>query len=133
MQAGARAELEKLFRAQMAAAGIETGELTIWSTPRRLAPIAKGLPEATAAVSEELKGPRSSAPPQALEGFLRQTGLTQDQLEDRDGIRFAVIEQPGRAPADVPAAAVPAIFRPFAWHTRTPWGHASARPERLRW
>ena len=92
MQAGARAELEKLFRAQLGAAGLEAGDLTIWSTPRRLALIAKGLPEATAAVSEELKGPRSSAPPQALEGFLRKTGLTQNQLEDRDGVWFAVID-----------------------------------------
>ena len=50
-QAGARAELEKLFRAQLGAAGLEVGDLTIWSTPRRLALIAKGLPEATAAVS----------------------------------------------------------------------------------
>ncbi|MDZ4368283.1 MAG: glycine--tRNA ligase subunit beta, partial [Afipia sp.] len=57
MQAGARAELEKLFRAHMSAAGIDVGDLTIWSTPRRLALIAKGLPQATAAVSEELKGP----------------------------------------------------------------------------
>src|SRR3546814_18838952 len=72
MQAGARAELDKLFRAQLAAAGLEAGDLTIWSTPRRLALIARDLPEATAAVSEELKGPRTSAPPQALEGFLRK-------------------------------------------------------------
>src|SRR3546814_15223491 len=76
MQAGARAELEKLFRAQLGAAGLEAGELTLWSTPRRLALIAKGLPEATAAVSDELKGPRSSAQPQAREGFLRKTSLT---------------------------------------------------------
>ena len=114
MQAGACAELEKLFRAQLAAAGLEAGDLTIWSTPRRLALIAKGLPEATAAVSEELKGPRSSAPPQALEGFLRKTGLTQDQLEDRDGVYFAVIDKPGRATADVLAEAIPAIVRGFA-------------------
>ena len=51
------------------------------STPRRLALIARGLPPTTEAVSEEIKGPRASAPPQALEGFLRKTGLTQDQLE----------------------------------------------------
>src|SRR3546814_10001286 len=101
MQAGARAELGKLFAAQMAAAGIEAGDLTIWSTPRRLALIARDLPDATAAVSEELKGPRTSAPPQALEGFLRKTGLTQGQLEDRDGVYFAVIDKPGRATADV--------------------------------
>ena len=133
MQAGARVELEKLFRAQLSAAGLETGDLTIWSTPRRLALIAKGLPEATAAVSEELKGPRSSAPPQALEGFLRKTGLTQDQLEDRDGVYFAVIDKPGRATAEVLAEAIPAIVRAFAWPKSMRWGKESASSESLRW
>ncbi|WP_062766606.1 glycine--tRNA ligase subunit beta [Sphingopyxis terrae] len=133
MQAGARAELEKLFRAQMAAAGIDVGNLTIWSTPRRLALIAKGLPQATAAVSEEIKGPRSSAPPQALEGFLRKTGLTQDQLEDRDGVYFAVIDKPGRATAEVLAEAIPAIVRGFAWPKSMRWGKESASSESLRW
>ncbi|MDZ3831320.1 MAG: glycine--tRNA ligase subunit beta [Sphingopyxis sp.] len=133
MQAGARAELEKLFRAQMATAGLETGELSIWSTPRRLALIARDLPAATAAVSEELKGPRTSAPPQALEGFLRKTGLTQDQLEDRDGVYFAVIDKPGRATADVLAEAIPAIVRGFAWPKSMRWGRESASSESLRW
>ena len=133
MQAGARAELDKLFRAQMSAAGIAFGDLTIWSTPRRLALIAKGLPQATAAVSEELKGPRSSAPPQALEGFLRKTGLTQDQLEDRDGVWFAVIDKPGRATAEVLAEAIPAIVRAFAWPKSMRWGRESASSESLRW
>jgi len=133
MQAGARAELEKLFRAQLSAAGLEAGDLTIWSTPRRLALIARDLPEATAAVSEELKGPRSSAPPQALEGFLRKTGLRQDQLEDRDGVWFAVIDKPGRATKDVLAEAIPAIVRAFAWPKSMRWGKESASSESLRW
>jgi glycyl-tRNA synthetase beta chain len=133
MQAGARAELEKLFRAQLGAAGLEAGDIIVWSTPRRLALIAKGLPEATAAVSEELKGPRTSAPPQALEGFLRKTGLTQDQLEDRDGVWFAVIDKPGRATAEVLAEAIPAIVRAFAWPKSMRWGKASASSESLRW
>lgn len=133
MQAAARAELEKLFRAQMAAAGLTVGELSIWSTPRRLALIAKDLPLATAAVSEELKGPRSSAPPQALEGFLRKTGLTQGQLEDRDGVYFAVINKPGRDTKDVLAEAIPAIIRAFAWPKSMRWGKESASSESLRW
>ncbi|MGV1682744.1 glycine--tRNA ligase subunit beta [Sphingopyxis sp. NJF-3] len=133
MQAGARAELEKLFRAQLSAAGIEAGDLTIWSTPRRLALIARNLPDATAAVSEELKGPRTSAPPQALEGFLRKTGLTQDQLEDRDGVWFAVLDKPGRATAEVLAEAIPAIVRGFAWPKSMRWGRESTSSESLRW
>ena len=61
MQAGARETLEKLLRKELDAAGLPLGELTVWSTPRRLALIARDLPQATAAVSEELKGPRVGA------------------------------------------------------------------------
>ena len=133
MQAGARASLEKLFREQMDAAGVSFGTLTIWSTPRRLALIARDMPLATAAVSEELKGPKVGAPPQALEGFLRKTGLTEDQLTQRDGVFFAISEKPGRATADVLAEAIPAIIRAFPWPKSMRWGAASLSTESLRW
>jgi glycyl-tRNA synthetase beta chain len=133
MQAGARAELEKLFRAQMSAAGVALGDVTVWSTPRRLALIAQGLPDTTEAVSEEFKGPRTSAPEQALDGFLRKTGLTKDQLQDRDGVWFAVVDKPGRAVAGVLAEAIPAIIRSFSWPKSMRWGAASVSTESLRW
>ncbi len=133
MQAGARADLEKLFRKEMDAAGVSLGEITVWSTPRRLALIARALPDATAAVSEEVKGPKVGAPPQALEGFLRKTGLTQDQLTERDGVFFAISEKPGRATKDVLAEAIPAIIRAFPWPKSQRWGAASISTESLRW
>lgn len=133
MQAGARADLEKLFRAQMQAAGVSLGAVTVWSTPRRLALIARDLPLATEAVSEEVKGPKTAAPPQALEGFLRKTGLTQDQLTERDGVWFAITEKPGRATKDVLAEAIPAIVRAFPWPKSQRWGAASLSTESLRW
>ncbi|MFA7587151.1 MAG: glycine--tRNA ligase subunit beta, partial [Novosphingobium sp.] len=133
MQAGARADLEKLFRKEMVNAGVAVEDVTVWSTPRRLALIARGLPAATAAVSEEVKGPRVSAPAQALEGFLRKTGLTQDQLVERDGVWFALSEKPGRATADVLADAIPAIIRAFPWPKSQRWGAASLSSESLRW
>ena len=37
MQAGARKELEKLFRREMDGAGVSMDEVNVWSTPRRLA------------------------------------------------------------------------------------------------
>ncbi|MFM6932982.1 MAG: glycine--tRNA ligase subunit beta [Novosphingobium sp.] len=133
MQAGARADLEKLFRKEMDAAGVSVGEVTVWSTPRRLALIARNLPDATAAVSEEVKGPRVGAPPQALEGFLRKTGLTEDQLTERDGVLFAISEKPGRATSDVLAEAIPAIVRAFPWPKSQRWGAASISTESTRW
>lgn len=133
MQAKAREDLARLFAAELDKAGLTAGALVTYATPRRLALIARDLPLETAAVSEETKGPRVSAPPQALDGFLRKTGLTQDQLKDRDGIWFAVVNKPGRKTAEVLAEAIPAIVRAFPWPKSMRWGAASASTESLRW
>ena len=133
MQAGARRDLEKAFRDHMSATGVTHGELTVWSTPRRLALIARNLPQATLPVREELKGPKVSAPPQALEGFLKKVGLTQDQLEQRDGIYFAVIEKPGRETSEILTWAIAAIVRTFPWPKSMRWGAASVSTESPRW
>ncbi|TXC69833.1 glycine--tRNA ligase subunit beta [Sphingomonas ginsenosidivorax] len=133
MQAKARDDLARLFTAELAKAGIATGELVTYATPRRLALIARDLPVETAAVSEEVKGPKASAPPQALEGFLRKTGLTREQLTERDGVLFAVTEKPGRATAAVLAEAIPAIVRGFPWPKSMRWGDASTTTESLKW
>ncbi len=133
MQAKAREDLAKLFTAELAKAGIATSALVTYATPRRLTLIARDLPIETAAVSEEVKGPKTSAPPQALEGFLRKTGLTREQLVDRNGTFFAVTEKPGRATAAVLAEAIPAIVRAFPWPKSMRWGDASASTESLRW
>ena len=96
MQARARNDLARMFAEELDEAGLETGAIDVYSTPRRLALIARDVAEATEAGSEEIKGPRTSAPPQALEGFLRKTGLTREQLEERDGVLFAVDRAAGR-------------------------------------
>jgi glycyl-tRNA synthetase beta chain len=132
MQDKARADLARLFAEQLEA-GLKAEAVTTYATPRRLILIATGLPDATEAVSEELKGPRTAAPPQALEGFLRKTGLTQDQLEERDGIWFATIARAGRPTAEVLAEAIPAIVRAFPWPKSMRWGDASASTESQRW
>ena len=133
MQAKARNDLARMMAEALATAGLSHDGITTYSTPRRLALIAKGLPAATEAVSEEIKGPKTAAPQQALDGFLRKTGLTQDQLQDRDGTWFAVIDKPGRATADVLAEAVAGIVRDFQWPKSMRWGAASASTASLRW
>ncbi|MED5207466.1 MAG: glycine--tRNA ligase subunit beta, partial [Pseudomonadota bacterium] len=137
MQAGARADLEKMFRRELDAAGVEAGEITVWSTPRRLALIARDLPLATEAVSEELKGPPVGAPDQAVEGFCRKAGVDKGDLETRDvkgrATYFAVKNVPGRATSDLLAEAIPAIVRDFSWPKSMRWGAASISTESLRW
>ncbi|QJU59517.1 glycine--tRNA ligase subunit beta [Sphingomonas sp. AP4-R1] len=133
MQDKARADLARLFAAEMEKAGLPATGIETFATPRRLALIARDLPSFTAAVSEETKGPRTSAPEQALDGFLRKTGLTRADLTERDGVWFAIVNKPGRATADVIAEAIPAIVRAFPWPKSMRWGTASASSSSLRW
>jgi glycyl-tRNA synthetase beta chain len=127
MQAKARNDLARLFAEEMAAAGLATGAIDTHSTPRRLVLIARGVADATEASREELKGPRTGAPAQALDGFLRKTGLGRDQLEERDGVYFAVIERPGRKAAEVLSEAVPRIIAGFPWPKSMRWGDGDLR------
>ncbi|WP_344692575.1 glycine--tRNA ligase subunit beta [Sphingomonas cynarae] len=133
MQDKARDDLARLFAAELAKAGLVADAIVTYATPRRLALIARGLPAQTEAVSEEVKGPKTAAPPQALEGFLRKTGLTREQLTERDGVFFAVTARPGRATTAVLAEVIPAIVRAFPWPKSMRWGAASTSTESMRW
>lgn len=133
MQEKASADLARMLGDELAKAGVVAEKITSYVTPRRLALIAHGLPVETAASSEEIKGPKASAPPQALEGFLRKTGLTREQLVERDGVLFAVIEKPGRSTIELLSQAVPAIIRAFPWPKSMRWGTASSSTSSLRW
>ncbi|MDI1365693.1 MAG: glycine--tRNA ligase subunit beta, partial [bacterium] len=128
MQANAARDLERLAREHLAAAGFLPEALKTFAGPRRLTLVVEGLPIAQADRKEELKGPRVGAPPQALEGFLRKAGLTQDQLVERDGVYMAFIEKTGRPTTEIIAEMVEAIVRGFAWPKSMTWGSG-----KLRW
>ncbi|KRA60426.1 glycine--tRNA ligase subunit beta [Caulobacter sp. Root655] len=128
MQAGAARDLERMAREHLAAAGFLPEALKTFAGPRRLTLVVEGLPIAQADRKEELKGPRVGAPPQALEGFLRKAGLTQDQLVERDGVWMAFIDKKGRPTAEIVAEMVEAIVRAFPWPKSMTWGTS-----KLRW
>jgi len=131
MQARAAEDLRKLVTDAMVEAGLTYAEAGAFATPRRLALHVTGLPAMTPAMNEERKGPRTDAPEKALEGFLRSTGLTRDQLEARDDkkgqVWFAVIRKPGRPAAEVIAEAVTAAIRNFPWPQSMRWGSGTLR------
>jgi glycyl-tRNA synthetase beta chain len=127
MQAGAARDLERMASERLKAAGLTWDALTTFAGPRRLTLVIEGLPAATPDRSEELKGPRANAPEQALDGFLRKTGLTRDQLTERDGVLFAVINEAGRPTTTVIAETVDAIIRAFPWPKSMRWGSGTLR------
>jgi glycyl-tRNA synthetase beta chain len=128
MQGQAARDLERMARERLAAAGLAPESLTAFAGPRRLTLAAEGLPGAQADRKEELKGPKTTAPDQALEGFLRKTRLTRDRLVERDGVWFATLETAGRPTSAVIAEMVGEIVRAFPWPKSMTWGSG-----KLRW
>ncbi|RZJ38975.1 MAG: glycine--tRNA ligase subunit beta, partial [Brevundimonas sp.] len=127
MQQGAARDLERMVADRLKAAGLSYEALTTYGGPRRLTLVIDGLPSATPDREEELKGPKASAPEQALEGFLRKTGLSRDQLVERDGVLFAVISQKGQSTAALIPTMVDQIVRTFPWPKSMRWGTGTLR------
>jgi glycyl-tRNA synthetase beta chain len=128
MQTQAARELERLARERLAEAGFLPEALKTFAGPRRLTLVVEGLPPAQSDRREERKGPRVGAPDAAVEGFLRSTGLSPDQLIERDGVWYAQIVRQGRATTDIIAEMVEAIVRGFSWPKSMKWGTG-----KLRW
>ena len=127
MQANAARDLERLAREKLAAEGLLPEALKTFAGPRRLTLVAEGLPVSQADRHEERKGPRVGSPDQAIEGFLRSTGLTRDQLTERDGVYFAHLHKAGRPTAEIVAETVDAIVRNFPWPKSMTWGRGTLR------
>ena len=127
MQGGAARDLERMASERLKAAGLTYDALTTFAGPRRLTLVVEGLPKATPDREEEVKGPRANAPEQALEGFLRKTGLTREQLVERDGVFFAVISSKGQPTAALIPEMVDQIVRGFPWPKSMRWGSGSLR------
>ncbi|RYD48857.1 MAG: glycine--tRNA ligase subunit beta, partial [Sphingomonadales bacterium] len=138
MQEKARADLANMFGERLKALNLPHDSIESFATPRRLVLIVRGVAGQTAAMSEERKGPRADAPDQAIQGFLRSTGLTREQLVERDmgkagQVLFAVIDRPGIVAGSVLASATTHVIHNFPWPKSMRWGAASSSTESLRW
>jgi glycyl-tRNA synthetase beta chain len=131
MQGKASEDLKRLVTDALVEAGLTYASAGAYATPRRLTLTLEGLTAESPTVTEERKGPRVDAPEKALEGFLRSTGLTRDQLEARDDkkgqVWFASITKPGRPAAEIVAEVVPHVIRNFPWPKSMRWGAGSLR------
>jgi glycyl-tRNA synthetase beta chain len=131
MQGRAREDLKQLVTDGLVEAGLTYASAGAFSTPRRLTLTIEGLTAHSPTTREERKGPRTDAPKKALEGFLRSTGLTKDQLEARDDkkgqVWFATIEKAGRPAAEIVAEVLEATIRNFPWPKSMRWGAGSLR------
>ncbi len=122
MQSRAAEDLSRL--ASEALAALAPTNIRSFHGPRRIA-LAADVAEAVAASTSIERGPRASAPEQALTGFLRKHNASRDQVRQEGD--YWVLE---KAAAAVPtetliAAAMPALLRRFPWPKSMRWGGTS--------
>ncbi len=131
MQFRAREDMKKLVTDGLVTAGLTYASAGAFSTPRRLTLTIEGLTAESPTQREERKGPKADAPDAAIEGFLRATGLTRDQLEVREDKKgatlFATLTRPGRKAPEIIAEVLEATIRTFPWPKSMRWGAGSLR------
>ncbi|MER9318180.1 glycine--tRNA ligase subunit beta [Mesorhizobium sp. M0659] len=139
MQRKAAGDLRKMLTDGLVEAGLTYDAAREYWTPRRLALDVRGLTARSKDIHEEIKGPSTAAPDQAVQGFLRKAGLASvaeahvHSDPKKGDFYVAHISKPGRAAEEIIAELVPAIIRGFPWPTSMRWGPASAKPGSLRW
>jgi glycyl-tRNA synthetase beta chain len=131
MQRKAAGDLKKMVTDALVDAGLTYEGAREYWTPRRLALDIRGLTARSADIKEEKKGPSTSAPQGAIDGFLRGAGLTSiDQAivktdPKKGDFYVAYLEKPGRAAEEIIAAVMPGIIRTFPWPKSMRSGFAS--------
>ena len=125
MQAQAAKDLERLTVGALSDRGLLFEGIKAFAGPRRLTLAIAGLPAQQNDVREELKGPKTDAPQAALDGFLKKTGLTKDQLKvektPKGDVYLAVIERKGRATPLVLAEILPEVMAKLPWPKSMRW------------
>ena len=131
MQTRAAEDLRKLVTDGLVEGGLTYAHARGFSTPRRLVLAIEGLTDESPTLREERKGPKVGAPQQAIDGFLRATGLTMDDLitkEDKKGAFYlAMIEKPGQPATEILSAVLEKTIRNFPWPKSMRWGSGSLR------
>ncbi|MBT9368867.1 glycine--tRNA ligase subunit beta [Rhizobium sp. CSW-27] len=131
MQRKAAGDLKKLVTDALVEAGLTYEGAREYWTPRRLTLDIRGLTARSADQREEIKGPSTKAPEQAVQGFLRKAGLAsvseaQVVSDPKKGDFYvAIVTKPGRAAEEIIGDVMPGIIRAFPWPKSMRSGAAS--------
>jgi glycyl-tRNA synthetase beta chain len=123
---------------------LPAGEVTCFDTPRRLAVMAVGIPEAQADVTEQVTGPSATVaykdgqPTSAAHAFAKKSGVDVSQLERittaKGEYLAAQVTKRGRSTAEILAESLPKEFSSIYWPKNMYWRKTHERFVRpVRW
>ena len=96
------------------------------STPNRLVVVFQNLDREVKIISEEIKGPSTTSPPQALEGFLKSQKISKKQVfkkkNDKGEFYFYKTKETKLKTLDLIKERLPKILIEFKWKKSMKWG-----------
>ena len=96
------------------------------STPNRLVVVFQNLDREVKIISEEIKGPSTTSPPQALEGFLKSQKISKKQVfkkkNDKGEFYFYKTKETKLKTSDLIKERLPTILIEFKWKKSMKWG-----------
>ena len=129
MQKNAIAALERNLTSLLTELGFSCTGCRSAISPRHMAVEIDGLEAQLADSHVEKRGPRTSAPEQAVAGFCQSAGLSRDALEvratDKGEFFFAVSEVKGAVLEEVLPSLLQRLIAEFPWPKSQRWGHSS--------
>lgn len=121
MQVKAASDFKAAFEAKLTESGLSFAAVETHITPRRLVACVLDIATSTVATKEERRGPRLNAPEAALAGFLKSTGLSKDQLTQKDEYWYALLESAATPADSILPTLCRTIIRDFSWPKSMRW------------
>lgn len=137
-------QLEVLVQRDLAERRLSHGQITVTSTPRRIALLVADLASSAADLEEDRKGPpaaqalKDGVPTPAAIGFAKRCGIEASALEVRDTPKgpfvFARVREPGVPAAELLAACIPQWIAGLQGRRFMRWAEGESRFSRpVRW
>lgn len=138
MQRPAAKQLESALSKMLVEYGYPLPEIKTFVGPRRLTAILPELPKSQPDWIDEKKGPRTSAPARAIDGFLESVQLTSvDECEVRSDKKGEYLvytkKHTGRDSAEIVAEMLAKLVQTFSWSKSMRWGSADRQGAELKW
>ena len=126
LQKDLRSKLLEEFQKFFLEKSIKSKKSFSLSTPNRLIIVFEGLDKKIKILSEEIKGPKTNAPEQALEGFIRTNKIEKKDLfrnkTKKGEFYFYKSKAKSLKTHDLLAEIVPKLLASFQWKKSMKWG-----------
>lgn len=121
MHANALIESKKIFEELLHAYQAEFKFLDTYISPRRLTIRVRDLAPLTKTIFQEKRGPKTTAPEKALEGFLKSIGILKEDLYEKEGYWIACVKIPSQSIKEILPSLLEAFLEKMPWPKSMKW------------